>query len=354
MRLSSIQALRAVAAYAVVVHHQLDTLGNYLGIEAARHGPRVFMSGVDVFFVISGFVMAESTARASIHAPGRFLRARLVRIAPTYWLLTLLVFALQRQGVKLFGHAHPSVAELLTSLSFGLPFDGAPAREPLLFVGWSLEYELLFYLLLALAMWLRPSAGPLATVVAMVCGLSVLGMMSGNPHLAHWGKPIILEFAAGILVWKLWRQSKCSVPEATATLVAGSAALFATTLLDGPWHAHERALFFGVPATLIVFGAVSLEQCGVAPRNRTLLGQGDASYAVYLTHPFVLQAVGKGVLLLAGGLSAALRGGAFVLVVMLLVPLVGTAFYRFVERPLGRWLASGGALRRRTHTAARA
>lgn len=353
MRLTSIQALRAVAAYAVVVHHLLNTLGSYLGIEAARHGPRVFMSGVDVFFVISGFVMADATARAGVQAPGKFLRARLLRVAPTYWLLTLLVFALQSQGMKLFGHAHPSVAELLASLSFGLPFDGAPAREPLLFVGWSLEYELLFYLLFALALWLRPGASPLGLVVSMVLGLSVVGMVSEHPYFVHLGKPIILEFAAGVLVWKLWRLKKCALGEAAATLVVGCLALLATNLLDGDWYAHERALFFGVPAALIVFGAVSLEQSGVAPRSQTLLSQGDASYAVYLTHPFVLQAVGKGVLL-AGVLPLWLRGSAFVLTAALLVPLVGTAFYRLVERPLGSWLATRRALGRRTHSAARA
>lgn len=337
MRLHNVQVLRALAAFAVVFHHVLDCFENYFAADAPLSRTTIFSCGVDVFFVISGFIIAQSSF-GKIITPAAFLKARSLRVAPIYALLTLAAFAGRKAGFNLFAQPDNSLSELVRSLLFVPIIDGAgTVHPPVLFVGWSLNYEMLFYLVFALALLLRDTRPRLAAFsAAMVC-LVIAAHFTSNPYLRYWGSPVVLEFLFGIVVWWLWTELHASRALAFAIGALGILALAMSAVFDLPTEHPGAPLLRGLPAAAIVWSAVSLERSGMVLRSRFLELQGDASYSLYLTHPFVLQILCK--LSAAAGLSMTLSGQlGFAAVALLAAGIVGTVFHLTVERTLGRWL----------------
>ena len=263
-KLRSIQVLRAVAACAVVVLHAYPDAHTPIG--NAGYGA----AGVDLFFVISGFIMANvSQGRTS----GEFLGDRLWRIYPLWWIAVLpWLFMVPRGGTF-----------ILSSLTLWPVYPGG-YYVPVLKVGWTLSFELLFYLGMTLAIATRP------IVLMATYALFLLGaLMTSSPLLHFVGSPMALEFLLGVLVAKLPKRASLGL------LIAVGLALFAFTdpgLGDvesslGPQWALRRALEWGFPAALIVWGALSLEELFRHRAFDVPVAIGDASYSVYLFHPIV-------------------------------------------------------------------
>jgi len=347
VRFRNIQALRAFAAWAVLVHHVIDALNNY--VAAFRIEVTIFEAGVDVFFVLSGFVMAESTAGGRIGA-GAFLRARVARIVPVYWLLTLVAAAAIMSGLRLFGRNDVTLGWLAQSLLFMPGFDG-PANDikPILFVGWTLNYEMLFYLLFAVSLFVRGQRGQHLVLMAMLAALMVAGQATDSAWLQYYGSPMLLHFGAGVAVWHLARLGR---PGRTAGLLIGGlglAMLGAIAWLGFSAGGPFARLPIGIAATLLVYAAVVLEKDGAALGSRFVQRQGDASYALYLLHVFVLQVVGK--VALVTGLAASDTGLVATVTAMVVASLVSAeVFHRAVERPMHhaarQWLGIHGVSRR--------
>ena len=263
-KLRSIQVLRAIAACAVVVLHAYPDAHTPIG--NAGYGA----AGVDLFFVISGFIMANvSQGRTS----GEFLGDRLWRIYPLWWIAVLpWLFMVPRGGTF-----------ILSSLTLWPVYPGG-YYVPVLKVGWTLSFELLFYLGMTLAIATRP------IVLMATYALFLLGaLMTSSPLLHFVGSPMALEFLLGVLVAKLPKRASLGL------LIAVGLALFAFTdpgLGDvesslGPQWALRRALEWGFPAALIVWGALSLEELFRHRAFDVPVAIGDASYSVYLFHPIV-------------------------------------------------------------------
>lgn len=127
-RIDSIQLLRAVAAIAVVTQHvPIPIFGDGLW-------------GVDLFFVISGFIMCHATARSGRN----FFLKRIIRIVPLYWLGTLFIYALALTLPQLLNTTTANPVDLLKSLLF-IPFIKGGIPVPIVFQGWTLNYEMFFY-----------------------------------------------------------------------------------------------------------------------------------------------------------------------------------------------------------------
>ncbi|WP_298963006.1 acyltransferase [uncultured Methylobacterium sp.] len=336
-KLPLIQVLRAVAALMVVVSHgqaEAAALAARFGLAFRPAGWLPWPAGVDVFFVISGFIIVH--AAGPLHGqpagPRRFLAHRIARVVPLYWLVTslYLALALARPGMlNAPGGADPGlVAASYLFWPMARP-DGAVT--PLYSLGWTLNYEMAFYAVFALALpWprRRAVAAVAAGLVALVVATRLVG---GLPTpLAFWGDPIVLEFAVGLGLGLL-RAEGLHLPGAVrAALAAGGLALLAlagdTTL--------PRALAWGGPAALLVAAAALGRREPEGRLVRAASHLGDASYALYLVHPFVVRAVG-----VAGAVGPGLP-----LLVAAMIGLscaVALAVHRLVERPLDR------ALRRR-------
>ncbi|MEZ5911250.1 MAG: acyltransferase [Paracoccaceae bacterium] len=185
---TNIQALRFVAAVMVVMFHVVKSPpGDNAGSPIYDWFRYWGLAGVDVFFVISGFVMVWSQA----HNPkplGQFLRDRVIRIVPMYWLLTA-VMALILYAVPQLFHSLSFDGDL-TVASFTFTSWTVEKRLPLLYVGWTLEYELAFYLVFALAF----SVLPLSLTPVPVAILLTAGAVFGPTTI------IALEFVMGMIV----------------------------------------------------------------------------------------------------------------------------------------------------------
>jgi len=331
--IDNIQALRAVAALLVVFVH-LDVFARALGLPTTGHG------GVDLFFVISGFIMVHTThvasrseARAPI-GPGAFMLNRLTRIAPIYWLLTLATFGVAWLAPRLMQATVADVEQLLLSLAF-IPFRKSNGLvQPVLFVGWTLNFEMFFYALFALGLAFRDRRRGALVVVLALGALVTLGwwFRPENVQAAFYTRPIILEFAAGMGLAVIGSGARCSSALGRRAVgLSCAVALSAVAIVPVFYPTASRLLTHGLPALIVVACAIVLHNSGVRWSNRWLLALGNASYSLYLTHPFVTQATQK--LGRSIGLSpvVALAGAGLTLI---LVSLVGVATHLWLEKPL--------------------
>ncbi|MCO4877034.1 acyltransferase [Paraburkholderia caribensis] len=324
-RLNSIRILRAVTATTVVVHHVLIQDGRMFG-----------EFRVDVFFVLSGFVIALAL-EAGTHSVRDFVTSRMVRIVPLYWLATLLVFFGALLRPDLFNSTTANIPGLLKSLFF-IPYRKESGHMfPMLFVGWTLNYEMLFYATSALALWRFRRHVPLifAAITLMLATLFLIA------SLAHSSRPIVeflaydrlLEFPLGIAVWFVWRKG-VRIPVALAA--TGAVAMYALmTCIERVWPDISPLLGNGVPTCLLLLSTLSLEGRVVdSAFTRGLLYLGDASYATYLSHPFVIEAMRKLVPKVVHGFDV--RSPTGVILAIVVASAVGCVVYRYIDKPLHR------------------
>jgi exopolysaccharide production protein ExoZ len=277
----SIQHLRGFAALAVVLFHACQWAGVDFDIGAG---------GVDVFFVISGFVL-WTAAQARPATPGLFLWRRIVRVVPAYWAVTLLLAGLVAAWPGLLPQVRLEGPHHVLSLLLVPHMDPAGLPFPLLPPGWSLSYEAIFYLVFAAGLAV-PARNRFAAVIA---GLVIIGLTGFLIHPAYelGANPTMLEFAAGVWLGKACAEGR-TPPRAFgwALLAAGLGAFAALRL----WGLHSdlwRNLIWGVPALAIVAGAVCIEADGGVAALPALKLLGDGSYSLYLVHWIVVALLAK-------------------------------------------------------------
>ncbi|MGF7155684.1 acyltransferase family protein [Novosphingobium gossypii] len=330
--LLNIQVLRATAAMLVVLVH-LQTLGSPLGLEPLVFD--LFAVGVDLFFVISGFIMVHTTSRRPV-SPGRFIVDRLVRIAPLYWGLTVAVFVVALAVPHLLGTTRADWGALARSLAFIPAERGDGTMRPILFVGWSLNLEMAFYVIFALALMIRERNRRIGGTIGLLLVVVAFGALmrdSLSPEVRFLTQPMLLEFAAGMAIG--WLYPRLPASKGAAILAACLAPLALVMLvwmarwpLPGGWPGSLPA------AVAAVICALVAERGGLAIAWRPAQSIGDASYALYLTHPFVTQAWTQAALH-AGFLSPTtapwLLAGAMACAVI-----VALGTHAWIEQPLGR------------------
>ena len=297
--IANLQALRAVAALLVVAHHiRPFVFGHFPPGLVTEMGA----AGVDVFFVISGVVMVYAN-RASNRTSVRFWRERALRILPLYWLVTFLIVALSFAGLRPVGLQGWSWSDLAASLLLvpNVRIDGVP--EPILTLGWTLIYEAFFYAVFGAALIARDIGKAVALTVGVLTTLALVGLVLQPEGLAWktYTSPLLLEFAAGTLLGLVYLRTdlfrrRASASLAVPLLMAAVAAMVLadTTMRAAVFHdARVRVLCVGIPAVVIVAAALALEQSNRRVSSRAWLFLGAASYALYLSHPLVLQTTWK-------------------------------------------------------------
>ncbi len=312
-RLANVQWLRALAAVLVVTGHAQTIVAGLAATQGrtfSRWTGPPWGAGVDLFFVISGFIMvyASRDLFARPQAGLSFLARRLARIAPLYWIATSL-YLLILLAAHLKGDPHWVSQPAIVAAYLFLPFDtyGAPATPmPVMDLGWTLNYEMFFYALFALAVGLRMArAAPL--VLLMILGLVAAGAGLQPSHAApwFWTRPIMLDFGLGVLLG--W--ARCSGLRLGAAWGALAAMVGLALFLSDPLRTFDvpagvtvangwpRVIDAGAPAALLLAGLTLGRPAGaaVSALGARLSGVGvrlgDASYALYLFHPFVLFAM---------------------------------------------------------------
>ncbi|MGK2870845.1 MAG: acyltransferase family protein [Alphaproteobacteria bacterium] len=281
-RIVSLQILRFFAAFGVVFYHYYNEL--YLRYGYAENYFSIGASGVDVFFVISGFIISYVAVRDS--SASQYFLKRIFRIAPLYWALTFGMFLIALTLPQLLSGTTANMEHLVKSLLF-IPFEKEPGIiQPVLFLGWTLNYEMFFYAIMALSIVInRRHAIPLT--VALICGF-YLGNVILRPDGLMWkfySNPIILEFVYGALIYLAWERWPHIFEKIRFIWIPGTVILLSQQF----WHLGiDRAVDMGIPAAMIVVGILGSRSKDGRLTN-FLSTLGDASFSVYLCHPFVLQ-----------------------------------------------------------------
>ncbi|QND52342.1 acyltransferase [Phyllobacterium sp. 628] len=346
-KLSSIQILRGLAAGAVVIAHTIEH-----PLSESPNGLVILGAfGVQVFFVISGFIIAYVN-QDGLFNPLTFLVRRVFRIVPLYWLCTILVFFCALYLPSLFKTTVADTAYFLQSLFFipasvpGDPHDWRPIYK----LGWSLNYEMFFYIFFALFWWCKAS---LTRTVMMsgVLGLFVAGSFfierDGSWYSVYMHTNL-LTFIAGMWLaeaekYGVWdRLSAGSVALLAVLAVPLLIATFSISLAD--YRYFSLYLVSLAAAALLVILALACERWTRNLQNNFFVQLGEISYSLYLTHMFV---VGFGWFVINRlGLSGALQIAGMAGIVIACV--IGAKIsYHLVEMPsnkLGHLLT----LRRRT------
>ncbi|MGD0443637.1 MAG: acyltransferase [Edaphobacter sp.] len=331
-RIVSIQVCRGLAALLVVLTH-------IHGIEEthfASHHLRLFGYGdigVDIFFVISGIVIAAVTAGkfGSPHNAAVFLYHRLARIFPIFWLYNTLSL--------LANHLAP-MADNIPQRSFNLlpSYLLIPTSLPMpLLQGWTLSFEVYFYFAVTLLLLVPERIAPW---LLGLWGIAVVALklhigLSPSPIVTLLINPSVLEFLAGYALFHLYRRSRLHPAAGILLLTAAFLLLVAiifhdnpVAIVNDPW---KRPFLYGTFSILLLFGALELERSRIIRYLPLFNSIGDWSYSIYLSHVLVLAVIARIIERLLPHPTAIF---AILLIGLPAVILVGYLSYTFIEKPL--------------------
>jgi exopolysaccharide production protein ExoZ len=339
--LIEVQVLRAIAAaWVAITHAQHDAidLAVQTGHTFQAWNPIPWNAGVDVFFVISGLIMVHSSHQlfGKQGSARLFLMRRIARIVPLYWIATTLYVTIALLAPALVNQNYMNSLFVAASYLFIPLARPNGVIQPVYELGWTLNYEMFFYGLFAIAMFLPlrwAGLALLATLGALVAAGQFAAPIPAT--IAFWTDPILLEFGFGVLIGLMctWRIQLGAFARASLATV-GIAALILAAAHPDTTRLLPRPLVYGLPAALIVAGA-AFRSNGDMPKSTLVWWgamAGDASYALYLFHPFVIRAMR--VIVWRSGLAAYLGSFAFVVVALAACLGISLLIYRNVERPL--------------------
>lgn len=323
--LISIQYFRAIAALFVLLSHashkvelessitNLFKLGNY---------------GVDLFFIISGFVMCFSID-GKCPNPIKFMKARFIRILPLYWILTLvalIVFLFKPEIVNSSGGDTSIIA------SFFLLPNG---DKLLLNNGWTLSYEFYFYFIFSLCFIFKSYR--LICCFFVINMLSLLGFLGfENEYLKFMTSSMLIEFSFGIVCFWLYKYDIINTNRAVCLMVISFVTLMLMLLGIINLDDFIRSIYAGIPISLFFIGAIFFDK--VIPNNRALLYIGTSSYSLYLSHTFSLAAISF--FLRHFQLSLNPYFSLFLMVLFSLI--VSSLCYEIIEKRISGFLSSVG------------
>jgi exopolysaccharide production protein ExoZ len=337
-RLDGIQAARGFAAFLVVITHTQNLFETYkvrFGLSLPKFSDHLLSifgnSGVDIFFVISGFIIAHVTwfqKEKKQKYPGLdFFIKRLVRIVPLYWIFTtVMVFVFVFAPILIQSGKTTTLGQIIASYLF-IPWQVRGDKTPILTVGWSLNYEMLFYLVFALFLRLKKSVSLIFSSLFLFF-LMILGFL-----LQHFGfrgvwffaSTMFIEFLLGILLTVLYHKNL--LPKGRGVLFSlGLILLITSSMKFGLPTPEIRGLVWGVPASLIVMDA--LTWTNNVPKFLVLLG--NISYSLYLTHFFM----GVGLARLWLRISPPLPIEVLAILELSLPCIAAYFVFRLIEKPL--------------------
>jgi exopolysaccharide production protein ExoZ len=332
-RFRGVQLLRFFASLLVVWAHAIDTVlrqGYPHGLLSQPHLEHLGAIGVDIFFVISGFIIATTCANKPERSAKAFLLERFIRVAPIYFLLSLPWI-----GLSAFT-GQQSLARTICTFLFWPAFQHGLVK-PYLGVGWTLCFEMLFYLAFSLTL-LKRRPVPVRVILTAYAACAAAAWFLKAPPFNFIGSALVLEFLGGVLIAVICRNSAPRAPAlGLLPLVVALVWIGATAVVGLGGIDHQtleapggllRVAAWGTPAALLVLGAVVMESgMPMGPAIAAAAFLGDASYSLYLTHPlFMLGST----FLPTPGLPSDIR----VLILIALSICAGVIVHLYLEKPL--------------------
>ena len=341
-RLDSIQALRAFAATLVVFTHCKSHLVGFkvkYGIGDAWlnmiDSSGIGQCGVDIFFVISGFIMALVTKNMHKRkgATWSFIKKRLIRIYPPYWIWTTLLLSLLLFFPHLFQVRTFELREAFLSYLL-IPYTPSGSNtSPVLSVGWTLHFELYFYFLVSMGLWLGRKFF-IILLGALFLITTVLFPLGGNAIAALISNKLMWEFFGGYLLFELYNSGK-TIPGYLSFII------FLASLAGFYYSAEhmltpQRFLYVGVPAILLVLSVICATKTLNIKIPRFLTFLGDSSYTIYLSHLVTMPAVAQ--IFVFVGLHKILPPDLQIILYMMAAVIIGSIIYMLTEKPLINFL----------------
>jgi exopolysaccharide production protein ExoZ len=277
----SIQILRFVAAFGVVMFHSYFSLSTHSG-RAPGYATDAFglgASGVHVFFVISGFVMVYTSWRSRL-TPGKFLSRRLIRIYPIYWVVA---------AIYLVAHLFIGTPYALSGAeSIGAALLVPGQSSQIIGPGWTLSFEMYFYLCFTIALIAGLNRGLVLLSAFFVASIAA-GLLLGakSPVTGLVTNSLLLEFMGGAWLGYAFARGRSLGRRTGGLLVVAAIGLFAAGVLFG--HGPlPTAIVWGIPALMLVAGGLAFEPELRSPLGRGIAKLGDSSYLLYLSHVLLL------------------------------------------------------------------
>ncbi|MBV6753731.1 acyltransferase [Pseudomonas chlororaphis] len=320
--LNSVQTLRALAAWLVVLHHYMQLVYNFTLTDPVSTALHTYGAiGVDLFFIISGFVIYISAAGKQV-TPTVFAVHRLARIAPAYWLFTLITAAALLISPTFVPLTQFEPLFLLKSLLF------IPAQNPsgigafpLITVGWTLNYEMAFYGVFLLSFYCPKTARPALIALGLFLLSKLISRLGGV--FSFYDNPIIYEFLFGIFIaiahQKGWVKK-------ISPLLAVALIVVALTMIIHNGPVGHRPLKSGLPCALILLAAISLER--FFSRRAFMAKLGDWSYSTYLCHVLVICAMAR--------LQQWINLNSVVTFILIVITILAVSYvsFTFIEKPI--------------------
>jgi exopolysaccharide production protein ExoZ len=298
----SIQIMRAVAVLLVLIFHiNAVSYKYFINLDL----PKILQlgkGGVDLFFVISGFIMIHITKniKPNLTSSLLFMKKRIIRIYPVYWFYTFIVLCLIFIDPSMVNSSQTGDVSVIKSLLL-LP----QSEKPILNVGWTLVYEMYFYVLIAMVIPFLPWKNYLLYLLGLAIAIIIMRLNISiiSPTLKLITSPLVLEFILGgvcafflnIINEKYKRHHSLIHLIMTAFCI-----LFVTYIIFNASNIltlekeMQRFIFFGITSFFVLFIFVSLESLKGFKHNRFnrfLIKMGDSSYSIYLSHILVLKTV---------------------------------------------------------------
>lgn len=332
----NIQFLRAYAAIIVVLYHAAKIVPDY-GFSYRNLSWLTFSVGdwgafgVDLFFVISGYIMFMINDKRP-QTPVEFITNRVKRIVPLYWVLTFLIGFLFLIMPSAFRNLEVNLEHIISSLFFisnHFNYD-----YPSLYVGWTLEYEMFFYLVFGMILFLK-NIKPIQQILLLtfIFSISITFDLS---------KSIIFEFVYGGVLFIIFKKHDVlsRLGNNNYWWILGIAASIFVVIPDSV--ENFRHIFWGVPAALIFISIMLVKEI----KFNFIQKLGDASYSIYLIQVFTLPLFCKILSKFALGVNAFF----IFLLISLLTIISGYVCYLIVERNLNSLLKYKFNFQKKPHT----
>jgi peptidoglycan/LPS O-acetylase OafA/YrhL len=322
--IKNLQVLRAIAALLVVFFH-CDFLNLKIG-----------QFGVDIFFVISGFIISFILNKKQEN----FLVKRFIRVVPMYYLFTILVIVVWAVYPEAFASVYISYSSVIKSLLF-IPYVVGNSG-PILSLGWSLNYEMFFYVTVGLFLILFKKPGKALLFSAALMFLLVLIRLIHSPSnslMMFYGHEIVIEFIFGIAIYHIVNMFQALFENKKIIFVFGLLAVVSFVVMgyfDYQKIYFSRTLLFGVPSFFVVLFFIISENLldTENPIHKYFYQIGNASYVVYLVHPFIIFFIAR---LISPIFGVGLFNSVIELLIKLsLVVLISNWIHKKIELPVVR------------------
>lgn len=330
--IGGIQVLRGLAALLVVIHHLLEELrATEMGFWFPDFFVRLGAVGVDIFFIISGFIMYYTTSTAFKNPqPAKFYLSRVARIFPPYLIIVTFILLLHSSG---YFYRSLDLSWDMTIRSILL----FPADSLILGVAWTLIYEMYFYSLFAVGLLFKRKCLIPVVTMGILSGYLLAGYVTDSAIHKYLSNPIVFDFLLGILIGLCFGKFR-TVPTINYLWLAASmiAVTMSSAWLDSSGTTGllgwDRVSGWGLGSVGIVWFFLHF-RVRESRAQSILLEVGNSSYAIYLTHPIIMIVVAKALSLNFGYIVNGLVFTGSLLASLIL----GVIYYRYIEGPACKW-----------------